>query len=151
VRIDEHSFRFGKEILAARPELLASVLAVVVNAQESQLRKPSISIGAHLNRELSAEGWKKFRKRQPIFSFFKSRVAVEVEISQREFVYRSLICFLAAYNANKIDVGVLITNTRVGWERIKHKSSGPSYERVLEELEWLRPTLTVPLWIIGLK
>jgi hypothetical protein len=36
-------------------------------------------------------------------------------------------------------------------ERIKHKSSGPSFERVLEELDWLRPTLTVPLRIIALK
>jgi hypothetical protein len=25
------------------------------------------------------------------------------------------------------------------------------YERVLEEVDWLRPTLTVPIWIIDLK
>jgi hypothetical protein len=85
------------------------------------------------------------------FDFFKQRVAIEIEFSRYEFVYRDFIRFLAAYNANKIDVGIIITNTKAGMERIKHKSSGPNYERVLEELDWLRPTLTVPLWIIGLK
>ncbi len=46
---------------------------------------------------------------------------------------------------------MLITNTRAGLSRIKGKSSGPNYERVLEELDWLRPTLIVPIWVIGLK
>ena len=45
----------------------------------------------------------------------------------------------------------IINNTREGLKRIKPKSSGRSFERVCEELDWLRPTLTVPLWIIGLK
>jgi hypothetical protein len=31
------------------------------------------------------------------------------------------------------------------------RAEHPDYERVCEELDWLRPTLTVPLWIIGLK
>jgi hypothetical protein len=154
VRIDDLSFRYGKEFLTTRPETLASILAVVVNAQEAQLRAPQISIADHLKTELFSEGWKKEAlKAKPahIFNFFKQRVAIETEFSRYEFIYRDFIRFLAAYNANKIDVGVIITNTKAGLERIKYKSSGPNYERVLEELDWLRPTLTVPLWIIGLK
>jgi len=155
VRIDELSFRFGKEFLITRPETLASILAVIVNAQEAHLRKPKSSIACHLQAELSAEGWKKEiiegKLHTQYFDFYKSEVAIEIEFSRYEFIYRDFIRFLAAYNANKIDVGVIITNTREGLERIKYKSSGPSYERVCEELDWLRPTLTVPLWIIGLK
>lgn len=70
---------------------------------------------------------------------------MELEFSRYEFVYRDFIWFLAAYDADKIDVGVLITNTKVSLNRIKHKSSGPIFERVCEELDWLRPVLTVPI------
>jgi hypothetical protein len=154
VRIKELSFRYGKECLATRPEIFASILAAVVNTQEAQLRKPKTLIASHLKVELLAEGWKReilTEKPKQYFDFYKQKVAIETEFSSHEFIYQDFICFLAAYNADKIDVGVIVTNTRDGSNRIKHKSSGPSYERVCEELDWLRPTLIVPLWIIGLK
>jgi hypothetical protein len=151
VRINELSFRFGKEIFAARPEQYASVLAAVVNSQESHLRKPSIPVEIHLRRELSAEGWNKSENVQPGFSFIKSRVAIEIEFSCYEYIYRDFVHFLAADKADEIDVGVIITNTREGMKRMKNKYSTHNYERVCHELEWLRPTLHVPLWIIGLK
>ena len=157
MRIAEYSFHHAKDYLLTRPEIYASLLATVVNAQEAQIRGPKTSLCKHLRREFASEGWQvNFRFDQnklytQYFDFFKDNVAVEIELSRYEFIYRDFIRFLAAYNANKIDVGVIITNTKAGLERIKCKSSGPSYERVCEELDWLRPTLTVPLWIIGLK
>jgi hypothetical protein len=30
-------------------------------------------------------------------------------------------------------------------------ASSPNFERVCDELNWLRPTFTLPLWVIGLK
>ena len=157
MRIDELSIRFAKEFLITQPETYASILAAIVNAQEAQIKGPSIGLPIHLKRAFKNEGW---GDEAPTvedwphtrrFELFKSRVAIEIEFSRYEFIYRDFIRFLAAYNANKIDVGVIITNTREGLERIKYKSSGPNYERVLEELDWLRPTLTVPLWVIGLR
>ncbi|HXR46769.1 MAG TPA: BglII/BstYI family type II restriction endonuclease [Candidatus Limnocylindrales bacterium] len=157
MRIAEYSIHRSKEYLVTRPEIHASLLAAVVNAQEAQIRAPKTSIVKHLCREFKSEGWQAdFQFEQgklhtQYFDFFRNRVAVGIEFSRYEFIYQDFIRFLAAYNANKIDVGVIITNTREGLERIKYKSSGSNYERVLEELDWLCPTLTVPLWIIGLK
>ena len=157
MRIADHSFRHAKEWLLTRPELHASLLAVIVNAQEAQIRSPRNSLTEHLRREFLAEGWREnYRLVQgelhaQHFDFFKGGVAIEIEFSRYEFIYRAFIRFMAAYNANRIDVGVIITNTQNGLERIKCKSSRPNYERLLEELNWLRPTLTVPLWVIGLK
>jgi hypothetical protein len=148
---------YAKEFLVTKPELHGSLLAVVINAQEAQRQTPHIPTPDLLRREFILEGWQqKFRLEQgkqhtQYFDFFKSRVAIEIEFSRYEFIYRDFIRFLAAYNANKIDLGDIITNTKAGMQRIKHKSSGPSFERVCEELDWLRPTLTVPLWVIGLK
>lgn len=157
MRIGEFTFRHGKEYLLTRPELHASILAVIVNAQEAQINSPRTSLTILLRREFASEGWEndsvfvEGKHHTQYFDFFKSRVAIEIEFSRYEFIYRDFIRFLAAYNANKIDVGVIITNTREGLNRIKYKSSGPNFERVCDELDWLRPTLTVPLWVIGLK
>ena len=157
MRVLEHSFRHAKEWLLTRPEIHASLLAVIINAQEAQISSPRISLSRHLRRAFLAEGWQENHQlvrgqlHAQHVDFFKSGVAIEIELARYEFIYRDFIRFLAAYNANKIDVGVIITNTKAGLGRIKYRSSGPNYERVLEELEWLRPTLTVPLWIIGLK
>ena len=151
MRIKDHSFRFGKEIISARPEQYASVLAAIVNSQEAHLRKPGIPLEDHLIRELTAEGWKKSKNGRPVFSFFNSRVSIETEFSSPEFMYRDFIYFLTAYNADKIDVGVIIVSTRDGMKRIKQSSSGISYEHVCEELNWLRRILPVPMWIVGLE
>jgi hypothetical protein len=151
VRTKDHSFRFGKEIISARPDQFASVLAAIINSQEAHLGRPSIPIANHLNRELAAEGWKKSANGHPVFSFFKSRVSIETEFSSPKFIYRDLIYFLSAYNVDKIDVGVLIVTTRNGMKRIKQDSSSICFEQVCEELNWLRPILPVPMWIVGLE
>ncbi len=85
------------------------------------------------------------------FDLCKERVAIEIEFSRYEFLYRDYLRFLSAYNADKIDVGVLITHGESGLARTKHPSGAPSLARVQADLAWLRPTITVPIWVIGLK
>jgi hypothetical protein len=85
------------------------------------------------------------------FDLMKERVAIEVEFSRYEFLSRDYIRFLAAYNADKIDVGVLITNSKSGLKRVKGKAVAPYIDRVKADLDWLRGTITVPIWVIGLK
>ena len=134
MRIDEFSIRFGKEILWARPELHASILAALVNAQEAHLREPNISKAEHLRREFAAEGWLKGRASEPRFSFLRERVAVQIRFSNRV-----LLRFLFAFKADQIDVGVLIVDSK------------SQLSRVTTDLIWLRPALTVPLWVICLR
>jgi hypothetical protein len=134
VRIDEHSFRFGKEILQARPGLYASILAALVNAQEARLREPKISKAEHLRREFAAEGWLNGGASEPRFSFLRERVAVQILFSDR-----ALLRFLFAFKSDQIDVGVLIVGSRSKLKRVK------------ADLAWLRGIITVPIWVIGLK
>jgi len=134
VRIDEFSFRFGKEIIAARPELFASVLAALVNAQEARRRNQKISNEIHLRREFTAEGWSKGQSLKPRFSFLKERIAIQILFSDRD-----LLRFLSAFVSDQIDVGVLIVDSKTELNRIK------------ADLAWLRGIITVPVWVIGLK
>jgi restriction endonuclease BglII len=134
VRIDEFSFKSGKEILASRPALYASILAALVNAQEARLRKPKTSKAKYLHREFPAEGWGKGPSSEPRFSFLKERIAIQILFSDRD-----LTRFLSAFVSDQIDVGVLIVDSKNELNRIK------------ADLAWLRGTITVPLWVIALK
>lgn len=148
MRIDDLSFRSGKAVVAKNPEILASIYAAIVNAQEAQLKNPKVSILRYLERELSAEGW---TKPEQYLSFLKKRVALSIEFSRYEFIYRDFIQFLAAHKAGKIDVAVLIISTQAAAKRIKQKSTGFHFEHVCEDLKWLHQSISVPIWVIGLR
>jgi hypothetical protein len=157
VDFDSFNYRHADEILNSHVSVKNEIIQVLHSMTAVPVQQGEEGLTTKIPEAFRTRGWSgevpviEGKLHTQYFDFYKSRVAIEIEFSRYEFVYRDFIRFLAAYNANKIDVGVIITNTRAGLERIKHKSSGPSYERVLEELDWLRPTLTVPLWIIGLK
>jgi hypothetical protein len=55
--------------------------------------------------------------------------------------------FLHAYNADAIEVGVLVIQPSAP----KGKSYAPSLARVKADLAWLRGTITVPIRVISLK
>jgi hypothetical protein len=148
VRINELSFRSGKEAIAKRPEILASIFAAIVNAQEAQLRRPMVSIEKHLQRELLAESWMRPKKN---LLFQKKRIALYTEFSHYEFIYRDLFELLVAHNADKIDVGVILTNTTLGSRRVKQKFKGSHFDHICSDLEWLRPAFSLPVWVIGLR
>lgn len=151
MRIDELSFRHGKEILAHHPEAFASILAAIINAQEAHVRKPRISLACHLHREFLSEGWTKGKKTEPHFSFLKNRVAIEIQLSSYELFFRSFLRFLSAYRGDEINAGVLVTCAKPIRSHTEPKSAMPTIERVKDDVLSLRQALTVPIWIIALK
>ena len=151
MRIDELSFRHGKEILAQHPEAFASILAAVVNAQEAHVRKPKNLLACHLHNEFLSEGWVRGKKTEPHFSFLKNRVAIEIQLSSYELFFRSYLRFLSAYRGDEINAGVLVTCAKPIPCDTEPKSAMPTIERVKGDLLSLRQTLTVPIWIIALK
>jgi hypothetical protein len=157
VQFETFSYRHADVILNSNYAVKEEIAKILNAATSVPVQMGKDGLTTKLSESFLKHGWNgeeplvKGEFHTQYFDFYKARVAIEIEFSRYEFVYRDFIRFLAAYNADKIDVGVIVTNTRDGLKRIKHKSSGPSYERICEELDWLRPTLTVPLWIIGLK
>ena len=150
MRIQEHSHRYGREIIASLPELQASLFAVVVNAQEKVRKKnlPSPQWETIVRDALCEEEWSQHEKEH---RFARERVAVILAFSHYAFVYRELLHLLAAFGADKIDSGVLFTFADSAIIAKDHASFAPSFCSVKEDLAWLRPTLTVPLWIVALK
>ena len=157
VQFDAHSYRHADEILnsklAIRKEITASIEAV----REAKVATGAEGLAAKITKEFLGRGWAKeepvsdSQTHRQFFDLFKERVAIEIEFSRYEFIYRDYFRFLSAYNADKIDVGVLIINADPKAGRVKHPAVAPSLARVKDDLAWLRPTLTVPLWIVALK
>ena len=151
MRIDELSFRHGKEILAQHPETSASILAAIINAQEAHVRKPRNSLICHLHSEFLSEDWAEGKKTEPHFSFLKNRVAIEIQLSSYELFFRSFLRFLSAYRGDEINAGVLVTCAKPIPCDTEPKSAIPTIKRVKGDLISLQQTLTVPIWIIALK
>jgi len=157
VQYETFSYRHAEEILNAHLSIRREITAVLDEVQEAKVGLGGEGLTPRIVAAFVARGWEKevrVADNQPHeqrFDLFKDRVAIEIEFSRYEFLSRDYLRFLSAYNADKIDVGVLITHAESGLKRVKQKAMAPSLTRVKADLAWLRGTITVPIWVIALK
>ena len=157
VEYEAYSYRHAEEILNSRMQIFRQIKDAVHSVVEAQVSKDEGNLTAQLMNSFKKLGWEDEvlvadnQSHEQFFDLFKERVAVEIEFSRYEFLYRDYLRFLSAYNADKIDVGVLITHAESGLSRVKGKSYAPSLTRVTDDLLWLRPVVTVPIWVVALK
>jgi Restriction endonuclease BglII len=157
VQYETFSYRHAEEIINARLNIRREILDVLDTVEETNVAIGKDSLTPRLVNAFVRRGWEKevlVMENQPHeqrFDLLKERVAIEIEFSRYEFLSRDYLRFLAVYNTDKIDIDILITTSRSGLSRIKHKAVAPYVDRVKADLAWLRGTITVPIWVIGLK
>jgi hypothetical protein len=157
VQFDTFSYRHAEEILNAHLSIKREIENALGKVQETRVSAKADSLTHRIVEAFTERGWQKevlVADNQPHeqrFDLLKDNVAVEIEFSRYEFLSRDYLRFLSAYNADKIDVGVLITHSESGLARVKGKAVAPSLTRVKADLAWLRGTITVPIWVIALK
>ncbi|NJM55713.1 MAG: hypothetical protein HC841_07240 [Verrucomicrobiae bacterium] len=157
MQFESFSFRHAEEILNSHLAIKRQINDLLSSAKDAPVKSGSDGLTSALMVAFERSGWQKEVPVSPDeaheqrFDLLKDRVAVEIEFSRYEFLYRDYLRFLSAYNADRIDVGVLITHSQSGLARTKHPSGAPSITRARADLAWLRPTVTVPIWLIGLK
>jgi Restriction endonuclease BglII len=157
VQFDTFSYRHAEEILNSHLAIKRQINEVLNAVKEAPVKQGPGGLTFALMAAFEGRGWSREvpvsdkEEHEQRFDLSKERVAVEIEFSRYEFLYRDYLRFLSAYNADKIDVGVLITNADSGLTRTKHPSGAPSLARVQADLAWLRPTITVPIWVVALK
>ena len=157
MQFETSSYRHAEEILNSHLAIKREIIAALEEVEETKVAAGSDGLTPRICSAFVERKWKKevlVMENQPHeqrFDLLKDRVAIEIEFSRYEFLSRDYIRFLAAYNSDKIDVGVLITTSKSGLARIKHKAVAPYVDRVKADLAWLRGTITVPIWVIGLK
>jgi hypothetical protein len=157
MQFETFSYRHAEEILNSHLAIKREIACVLEEVKETIVAAGSEGLTTKICSAFVSRKWEsevRVADNQPHeqrFDLLKERVAVEIEFSRYEFLSRDYIRFLSAYNADKIDVGVLITHSASGLSRVKHKAVAPSMVRVKADLAWLRGTITVPIWVIGLK
>jgi hypothetical protein len=157
VQFETFSYRHAEEILNAHLAIKREISEALAEVEEAKVAQGPDALTPRIVKAFMARGWQKevlVAENQPHeqrFDLFKQRVAIEIEFSRYEFLSRDYLRFLSAYNSDKIDVGVLITNSEAGLSRVKGKAVAPSLTRVNADLAWLRGTITVPIWVIALK
>lgn len=87
------------------------------------------------------------------FDLFKDRVAIEIEFSSRERLYRDYLRFQLAEVDDRIDVGViLMLDDEV---RFLHpcglRNGLPRVEDAVDDLKVLHSCVAVPIWLVGLS
>lgn len=157
VEFETLSYRHAEEILNSKVTIRREIEKAIAGVKPTMVSQGADNLTKRLQQAFIGLGWQdEFpvtdkQTHEQFFDFFKDRVAIEIEFSRYEFIYRDYFRFLSAYNEDKIDVGILITHSASGLSRVKHPSGAPSLVRVTEDLAWLRPVVTVPIWVVALK
>ena len=90
--------------------------------------------------------------RRHYFDLFKDRVAIEIEFSNRELLYRDYIRFLLAESEDTLDVGIILIPDGPRHHQMTSQRNGfPDLEDIAEDLNLLRNTILVPIWVIAIS
>jgi hypothetical protein len=86
------------------------------------------------------------------FDLFKERVAIEIELTNRELLYRDYLRFQMAETEGRLDVGVIVLlDKQARWSWPSGKSNLlPRVEDVADDLACLRGALSAPVWVVSL-
>lgn len=86
------------------------------------------------------------------FDLYKERVAVEIEISSRERLFRDYFRFVLAEADGRIDLGILVVLDPDA--RYAHpaglRNALPRLEDVVDDLRSLRSIVGVPIWTVAI-
>jgi hypothetical protein len=121
--------------------------------------RPEAPPHRYIQEAFKQRGWKSevlvsnrtFRKHY--FDLYKDRVAIEIELSSREMLYRDYFRFLLAEQEGMIDVGVIITwDPRPEMQFVEPARAGQAdLQQVQDDLSWMRNWLRIPIWVIGVS
>jgi hypothetical protein len=111
-----------------------------------------------IQKAFHRHGWKREALVSPrsstrhYFDLLKERVAIEIEVSCRERLYRDYFRFLLAEREGRIDVGVVLLLDEDA--RYAHpvglRNGLPRLEDAADDLTLLRDTIVVPIWVLAL-
>ena len=163
MRFRTYDYRHAESILNANYRLKKQIERILGHLELS-LPRPYVSTDGvrphqQIQQAFRRHGWQtealvsaRTRKRHH-FDLYKDRVAIEIELSNRELLYRDYIRFVLAEADERIDVGVLLLLDEDA--RFTHpvgmRNGIPRLEDVAGDLDSLRGVIGVPIWVVALS
>jgi hypothetical protein len=119
---------------------------------------PALNAHQQIQRAFVAHGWRSEALVSPrtgkrhFFDLFKDRVAIEIELTNRELLYRDYHRFYVAEVDGRIDVGIIVLLEEQARGALPAaKANGlPRIDDVAADLACLRGALTAPVWVVSL-
>lgn len=160
MEFNKYSYRQAEIILNSKfilkEEITKALDSLSIRHGEREIRRGSIDPHKIIQDAFIKKGWSDeflisaMTKKKQYFDLYKDRVAIEIEFSRSENLYRDYLRFILAHNEDKIDVGVIITLDRKVKTKYKYSAVRPDIQYAIDDLTWLRPILGVPIWVIGI-
>lgn len=165
MRYNEFSHRHGKELLQIlHPDILSEV-KTILDTSEPFLHgaKKGITVKNHLTDTFVYHGWQKEGRasfgtnKNDFLDLCKWKVAIEMEFSRLEMLFRDFFRFMLLYERQEIDVGIILTIDEMAYERwnleVKsYKSARASLQKLNDFLRGdYASVVNVPLWCIGIE
>jgi hypothetical protein len=155
-------YRNASAVLNANYRLKREVEKILENLDLDMPRcgpRPALYPHQQIQKAFHRHGWKREVLVSPrtakrhYFDLFKERVAIEIEISNRDRLYRDYYRFALAETEGKIDVGIiLLLDEEVHDLHPNGSRNGlPCLEDAADDLTVLRPQIGVPIWVVGLS
>ena len=112
-----------------------------------------------IQRAFAAHGWFTEAASSPLtgartrFDLSKDGVAIEIETSSREYLYRDYFRFLLAESQGILRVGVIILldESLRAAEPLAFRTESPRLTDVMYDLRCLNHWISVPIWAIALR
>lgn len=161
MKYEDYSYRYAEEIINGKIDLKNEILDVVRIVRPSPLlsgEKGKFEYGQKRLNDAFVEGFvQRGWTRQPKVvntlnlkaDFKKDGVQVEVQFGNAARYYADLMKFQLAFDNRNIDMGVEIIAKNLFGKKMD--SNMTNYERCIKEIEKMRTTIAVPIWVIGIE
>jgi len=162
MRYRSFEFRSAEVILNANYRLKKEIDHILTTLE----LEPPTARGAHIisqahrqiQRAFEQQGWQtevlvtqRTAKRHH-FDLYKDRVGIEIEISNRELLYRDYMRFHLSAADGRLDVGVIVLLDEEMRFPYLHppRNGAPCLDDVVDDLNSLRHVIDVPIWVVSL-
>ncbi len=163
MRIRTFDYRHAELILTRKCHLKTEFACILSSLQietrnylrYSQMYNPH----SQIQRAFKERGWFPEAAASPLtgartrFDLFKEGVAIEIETSSREFLYRDYFRFMLAESQGILRVGIIILldNSPGAPYSFAARSNCPRLDDVIYDLHCLSSWISVPIWAVALR
>lgn len=162
MQLRTHDYRHAEIILNANFKLKKQIERVLGDLQLQIPRGRDVQCcppHRQVQRAFVRRGWKgevlvsPRTSRRHYFDLLKERVAMEIEFSNRELLYRDYMRFLIAQGEGRIDLGVIVMlDAEACYAHPWGGRNGlPRLDDAVDDLSALSHHITVPIWLIALS
>lgn len=149
----QYSYRNAEMILSSKMDRFEEIRKII---SQQKGKHPIDTLRLDILKGFEKYNWSSEKiihesfEKQKTFGSFRDRIAVEIEFSRYENVFRDYFRFLLAFREDTIDVGVLILYSDETRKHYGDPNIAPYLEMCQREIQKMNNFVIVPIFFIGI-